>query len=98
MTRVGWIVGLVAVLLLLSGCAAEANEVAGGSQAAGFWPGLWHGVISPVTLVISWFRDDVGIYEVANTGGWYDTGFILGASIALGGAGGSGAAGSRRRC
>ena len=89
--------GLLAVLLLLTGCAAEANEVAGTQpDQAGFWLGLWQGFILPITFVISLFTSDVGIYEVDNSGAWYDFGFVLGALITFSGWGGGGAAASRR--
>ena len=71
---------LVLGLLLLSGCAAEANpEVSKAAGADGFWLGLWHGLILPVTFVVSLFSDTVGIYEVDNNGHFYDLGFLLGA-------------------
>lgn len=83
-------------LLLLSACAAGANEAAGGpGDDAGFWLGLWQGFITPVTFVISLFSDTVGIYEVDNTGAWYDFGYVLGLSVIF--SGGGGAAGSSRR-
>jgi hypothetical protein len=56
--------------------------------------GLWHGIILPVTFVISLFTDDVSVYEVVNSGNWYDFGFILGVMMSLGG-GGAGAAKGR---
>jgi hypothetical protein len=90
---------LLAALLAvgLSACAAGPNpEVAsagGDGVIAGFWLGLWHGVIAPITLVVSLFTADVSIYEVHNSGGWYDVGFFLGFGVLLGG----GASGSRRR-
>jgi hypothetical protein len=89
---------LVAVLgvLLLSSCAAGPNPEAGtGQDPAGFWYGLWHGFIAPVTFVISLFTDEVSIYEVRNSGGWYDFGYVVGLSLIF--SGGGGAAGSRRR-
>jgi hypothetical protein len=87
---------LVAVLgLLLTSCAAGPNPAAGtGEDPAGFLLGLWHGIILPVTFVISLFTDDVNIYEVVNNGNWYDFGFVLGVLMSLGG-GGAGA--GRRR-
>lgn len=38
---------------LLAGCAATGNELARSSSDAGFWLGLWHGFISPVTFIVS---------------------------------------------
>lgn len=68
------------LLLALTACAAPANpEVVDTSSAPGFWLGLWQGLILPVTFVVSLFNDDVGIYDVANNGHWYDLGFVLGA-------------------
>ena len=76
-------------LLLLAGCTAGINpsvdvlDVDG--KVAGFWAGLWHGLISFVTFIISLFTDKVNIYEIHNSGNWYDFGFILGVSIIFGG-------------
>jgi len=67
--------------LLFFSCAAN-NEMYI-SKPAGFWAGLWHGLIIIVTFVISLFTDSVTIYEINNTGGWYNFGFVLGILIAL---------------
>ena len=87
-------------LLVLAGCAAAGNDVAGGTDAPGFWLGLWHGLIAPVTVVVSLFRDDVGLYAVANAGAWYDVGFMIGITAVLSGSAragnGAGAVTSRR--
>jgi hypothetical protein len=72
--------GLTAALLLLtlSACTAGPNHqvITTGPEGtvAGFWLGLWHGIIAPVAFVISLFTDDVNIYEVHNNGNWYDFG------------------------
>ena len=69
----------VSVLVLLGACAAGPNPAAtGGPDAAGFWLGLWQGLISPITFIVSLFNDQVNIYEVHNNGNWYDFGFMLG--------------------
>lgn len=92
------VVGTTLALLLLAACAPGVNAaVTGEPGAAGFWLGLWHGVIVPVTFVVSLFTDTVNVYEVRNTGNWYDAGFMLGLLIALGGpARGAGAASPSR--
>jgi hypothetical protein len=84
--------------LALSACAPGVNDVAstGAGQEAGFWLGLWHGIICPVTFVVSLFTDNVNMYEVHNSGNWYDAGFVLGVLIILGGPSRSIAAGSAR--
>ena len=79
--RKGAIAGLlVMAALTLAACAAGPNDVAstGGSQDAGFWLGLWHGVICPIAFIVSLFNDRVGVYEVHNNGDWYNFGFVLG--------------------
>jgi hypothetical protein len=91
-----WLIGLGLLVLVLAACAAGANPQVGvaaeGGEAAGFWLGLWHGFISPVTFIVSLFNEDVSLYEVHNDGNWYDFGFVLGAGILFGG----GFFGSRR--
>ena len=85
------LIACLAVLgvLLLAGCTAGTNpsidvpDVDG--KVAGFWTGLWHGLISCITFFISLFTDKVNIYELHNSGNWYDFGFILGVSIIFGG-------------
>lgn len=90
------VLALVAAALVLTACAAGPNPEVGIADVdgtlAGFWLGLWHGIIAPVTFIISLFTDDVSIYAVNNSGGWYDFGFVLGAGILFGG----GFFGSRR--
>jgi hypothetical protein len=88
------LVGL-GILVLLASCAPGPNEAVGtGEDAPGFWLGLWHGIILPVTFVISLFTDNVTVYEVVNDGNWYDFGFFLGVLFFLGGGGSQ--AGRRR--
>ncbi len=69
-------------LLLLVACTAGVNpevDTAGpDGDVAGFFMGLWHGFIAPITFFISLFTDNVNIYEVHNNGNWYDFGFLLG--------------------
>jgi hypothetical protein len=51
-------------------------------RPADFWLGLWHGAISPVTLVASFVtKQNVQIYEVHNEGSLYNLGFFLGILI-----------------
>lgn len=89
------VAGVVLVLLFLSACAASPNGAASQANDAGFWLGLWHGLIAPIAFIVSLFNDSVGIYEVDNKGGWYDFGFLAGVSIFFSG-GGAGAGGSSR--
>lgn len=74
---------LVGLLMMVSGCLPDQNyskNSAGSSgNVAGFWLGLWHGLIMLITFIISWFNPKVGIYEVHNNGFCYNFGFLLGA-------------------
>ncbi len=86
------LLGVIVVAgLFLAGCAAGPNGLAHSAGAngsvAGFWLGLWHGFICPVTFIISLFSDKVHLYEVHNNGGWYNFGFLLGACMIFGGGG-----------
>lgn len=54
------------------------------NQTAGFIIGLFHGFISPGTLLVSFFNADVQMYEVHNKGGFYNLGFLLGAAVIFG--------------
>jgi hypothetical protein len=54
------------------------------AQAAGFGAGLWHGLISLITFIVSLFNPNVRIYETHNRGRSYDFGFIIGVSGVFG--------------
>ena len=83
-------------LVLAAGCAPSANAVAGGGgDAAGFWKGLWQGFILLFTFVVSLFNDNVGVYEIRNSGHLYDLGFLLGVMAFFGG--GCGGASKKKR-
>ena len=58
-----------------------------GAQPAGFWAGVWHGLILPVAFIVSLFNTNVRVYEKNNRGRWYDFGFLIGAAISLGSGG-----------
>ncbi|WP_020420139.1 hypothetical protein [Amycolatopsis sp. ATCC 39116] len=77
------IAGLVLVTaLLVAACAAGPNDAAASTpDPAGFWLGLWHGIICPIAFIVSLFDDSVGIYEVHNNGNWYNFGFVFGIAL-----------------
>ncbi len=62
--------------LLLSGC-FPGGGYATVSEPAGFFLGVWHGWIAPISLIVSIFSDTVRVYEVHNTGWFYDFGFYI---------------------
>lgn len=81
----------LAATLALASCAASQLDVSD-PGAPGFLPGFWHGLIAPVTFLVSLFDEGVRIYAFPNAGRWYDLGFMLG----IGGFSGGILAGSRR--
>jgi hypothetical protein len=87
------LVTLLLLALVATACAAGPNEAAGtpppDGDVAGFWLGLWHGIIGPITLIISLFTEDVSLYEVHNNGNFYDVGFFLGLGVLVGGSHGT---------
>lgn len=70
----------------ISGCADRNQEenTTGSDGVAGFWAGLWHGLILPVAFIVSLFDEGVGIYEIHNSGNLYNLGFVLGTWFVFG--------------
>jgi hypothetical protein len=54
-------------------------------KVAGFLKGIWHGLLSPITFIISIFTRNIRFYEVHNNGFWYNFGFVIGAGLFLSG-------------
>lgn len=91
-------IGICLILFfILSSCAAGPNKLEKtpdeNGKVAGFFKGFWHGLISPITFIISIFTKTVRFYEVHNNGSWYNFGFVLGAGLFLSG----GILGKRKR-
>lgn len=90
------ILALILTAGLLTGCAPGDEQFI--EAPAGFLTGIWHGIISLITLIISFFSDNVHMYETNNVGWSYDLGFLIGVSIMAGGGGfGGGCRGRRSR-
>ena len=62
---------------------SEMNTPDAQGQVAGILLGIWHGFISPVTLVISFVNPKVQMVEVHNDGGPYNLGFLLGIVVLI---------------
>lgn len=77
---------VVLVVVLFTSCADVTNiQSCVTVEPYGFLGGLWHGLIAPFSFIGSLFSDNIAIYAVNNTGGWYDFGFVLGSGILFGG-------------
>jgi hypothetical protein len=79
--------------LALAGC-FPGTDTYSAREPAGFFSGLWHGWIAPVSLIVGFFRPDIRIYETFNTGWWYDLGFYI---AVIGGFGGVALSRNRRK-
>ncbi len=75
----------IALLLFsLTGCIPGDGTYTADDPAGFFW-GIWHGWISPISLVVGFFDENIRVYEVANTGWWYDFGFYIAIISGFGG-------------
>jgi hypothetical protein len=59
----------------------DVSECVKQDDAYGFWGGLWHGMISPISFIASLFSDNIEFYCKNNNGGWYNFGFVLGGGL-----------------
>lgn len=76
---------LLIIILCLAGCVPNDGSYTV-LDPAGFWSGLWHGLISFVTFLMGIFTGGkYTIYEAFNNGGWYNFGFLLGVGAFAGG-------------
>ncbi len=80
------LLGLVSVVMLfmLTGCVPGDGTYTTARPAGFFW-GIWHGWIAPVSLIIGLFNKSIRVYETMNTGWWYDFGFYIAIISGFGG-------------
>ena len=71
-------------LLLMTGCLPGSGDHSTADPAGFFW-GIWHGWIAPVSLVWGSFDPYVRLYEPINSGWWYDFGFYMAVISGFGG-------------
>ncbi len=69
--------------LLLSCLPGDGNRSV--DKPAGFFSGIWHGWVAPLSLIIGIFNGNIRVYEVNNTGWWYDLGFYMAIISGFGG-------------
>ena len=75
---------LTIMLLAMTGCLAGGGAYSEGREA-NFLMGIWHGWIAPISLILGLFRPGIRIYEMNNTGWWYDFGFYMAVISGFGG-------------
>lgn len=74
---------LIILTITLVGCFP--TQSMDNETAAGFFRGIWHGWIAPISLILGLFDNNIRIYEVNNTGWWYDFGFYMAIISGFGG-------------
>ncbi len=84
MKRLFKIAILIFIVSILSGCFPGDGRSTMGDPA-GFFSGIWHGWIAPLSLIIGIFNKNIRVYEAANTGWWYDLGFYMAIISGFGG-------------
>ena len=64
------------LMILMSGCVPGDGSYTDENRAGFFW-GIWHGWLAPVSLIMGIFNNQLRVYETLNTGWWYDLGFYM---------------------
>jgi hypothetical protein len=78
------IILIVLIIVTMTACMPGGGEFHK-ENPAGLFFGIWHGWIAPISLIISFFHSSIRIYEVNNTGFWYDFGFYIAIISGFGG-------------
>ncbi len=76
--------GLILIFTLVALNCAPGNERWAEAHKAGFWAGIWHGIIIIITFIVSLFTNQVGVYEFNNSGWSYNLGFLIGLCFSVG--------------
>jgi len=71
-----WVLLAVVTALLFASC-LPGDGKATSQSPAGFFSGVWHGWIAPISLIVSIFNHKIRVYETVNSGWWYDLGFYI---------------------
>lgn len=74
----------VFIAISLVGCFPRERQQVDESPS-GFFMGIWHGWIAPISLIVGLFNSDVRIYDPHNIGWWYDFGYYIAVIAGFGG-------------
>jgi len=74
----------IMLIFILSSC-APGGGASSVDDPAGVFMGIWHGWIAPISLVMGFFNPEIRVYEIYNTGWWYDFGFYIAIISGFGG-------------
>jgi hypothetical protein len=76
MKNISILMFLLVIVLLCASCVPGDGTNTTDDPAGFFW-GIWHGWIAPISLIIGFFNPEIHIYETFNSGWWYDFGFYI---------------------
>jgi hypothetical protein len=71
-------------MVTVGGCFPGSGKSTG-AEPVGFFTGIWHGWIAPLSLVVGIFDKGVRIYETNNVGWWYDFAYYIAIIAGFGG-------------
>lgn len=75
---------IIIIIVLLSGCVpGDGRNTL--ERPAGFFWGIWHGWVAPISLILGILDRDIRVYEVFNNGWTYDFGFYIAIISGFGG-------------
>ncbi len=78
-------IALVLLSAALTGC-LPGDGTSGPSKRAGFFWGVWHGWVAPISLIGEiFFNKNLSIYEAYNSGWGYDLGYYMAIISGFGG-------------
>lgn len=75
---------LIMMISLLTGC-VPGDGANNAEHLAGFFWGIWHGWIAPISLLIGVFNHTIRLYETYNSGWLYDFGYYIAVISGFGG-------------
>lgn len=85
MSKLVLLLGILLMISIVTTACFPGNIDSIEKKPAGFFLGIWHGWIAPVSLIVRLFNSEVRIYEVHNSGWWYEFGFYIAIISGFGG-------------
>jgi len=78
------LLGVLSLSMLMVSC-VPGDASYSTAKPANFLSGIWHGWIAPISLILGLFNKSHRVYEVINSGWWYDFGFYIAIISGFGG-------------
>jgi hypothetical protein len=78
------VIVLMAGMFVFAGCIPGDGTYTAEKPAGFFW-GVWHGWVAPISLILGLFKHHIRVYEAVNRGWIYDFGFYIAVISGFGG-------------